>query len=718
MNQQQMFGSALWITTPEDCTFPIIRGSFTVGDKASAQLTVVGLGWFVCYINGQRVGNDAFLPLSTDYESGHYPHDEIMTGHRLYCPQYDISDLLHPGQNTIALYFGGGWYTFRNGKYGDAKAIYRIALTDSEGSREICSGTDDKCGRGFISDYFLTTHECHNYTAFDDACLNAGFDDSAWPNAVPAKPVDTEYLTSSCPPDRVMRTLPLTRNAAGVYDCGENISGWPVLECPANSTVKVIFSEEILPDGSLNMTYSQNQRMEIVTGDQPRTVRPLFTWYAFRYFRIEGDALPTAVEVIHTDVAYASSFDSDNVTLNWLYRAYLNTQLCNMHSGIPSDCPHLERRGYTGDGQLACHAAMTLLDSREFYRKWIMDISDCQDTLTGHVQYTAPVLHSGGGPGGWGCAIIEVPYMYYLHYGDDEFLHTLYPQMLRYFDYLEAHSENMLITSDKKGEWCLGEWCTPIQVILPAPFVNNYFYVKSLGRMIEIARLTGHEEDIPLFEERMAARKQAIVAAYFNMWDGNFVGNVQGANAFAVDIGLGDDRTFAHLVEHYRKTGCYDTGIFGTDVVTRVLFERGEGQLAVDLLTSDKDISYEAIRRQGATTLWEYWTGRRSHSHPMFGAVAAYLSEYLLGIRRLSGTVGYRQLTIAPVLAEQINRISGSQIIDGRTVSVEYSKQDGRLELNVVLPEGISASACLEGREYPLSVGENRIVHLIGKENA
>ena len=26
--------------------------------------------------------------------------------------------------------------------------------------------------------------------------------------------------------------------------------------------------------------------------------------------------------------------------------------LCNMHTGHPSDCPHLERRGYTGDGQL------------------------------------------------------------------------------------------------------------------------------------------------------------------------------------------------------------------------------------------------------------------------------------------------------------------------------------------------------------------------------
>ena len=49
-----------------------------------------------------------------------------------------------------------------------------------------------------------------------------------------------------------------------------------------------------------------------------------------------------------------------------------------------------------------------------------------------------------------------------------------------------------VITSDKKGEWCLGDWCGPNilypdrditshnqQVFLPAPMVNTYFMVKS-----------------------------------------------------------------------------------------------------------------------------------------------------------------------------------------------------------------------------------------------
>ena len=217
----------------------------------------------------------------------------------------------------------------------------------------------------------------------------------------------------------------------------------------------------------------------------------MFTWFAYRYIQVEGEAELLGARVVHTYTDVTATFNCDNITLNWLFDAFINTQLSNMHGGIPSDCPHMERRGYTGDGQLVCHTGMSVLDSQAFYRKWIDDISDCQDVYTGHVQYTAPYIKSGGGPGGWGCAIVEVPYQYYLHYGDAEPMKRLYGQMLRYFDYLEAHSENNLVTSDKPGEWCLGDWCAPGVVALPAAFVNYYFYVKSLMRTVEIAKLIG-----------------------------------------------------------------------------------------------------------------------------------------------------------------------------------------------------------------------------------
>jgi alpha-L-rhamnosidase len=163
------------------------------------------------------------------------------------------------------------------------------------------------------------------------------------------------------------------------------------------------------------------------------------------------------------------------------------------------------------------------MDAKAFYQKWMQDIADCQDTLSGHIQYTAPYIRSGGGPGGWGCAIVEVPYQLYRHYGDKDILAKYYDNMRKYIDYLETHSKNNLVVSDKEGEWCLGDWCGPIilypdkditshnqHVFIPAPFVNTYFMVKSLLCMVDIAKILNKTEDIKEYQTKIAQRKEAI----------------------------------------------------------------------------------------------------------------------------------------------------------------------------------------------------------------
>lgn len=381
-----------------------------------------------------------------------------------------------------------------------------------------------------------------------------------------------------------------------------------------------------------------------------------------------------------------------------------------MHAGIPSDCPHIERCGYTGDGELACHAAMTVLDVGSFYRKWIDDIADCQDVLTGHVQYTAPYIRCGGGPGGWGCAIVEVPYRYYLHSGDAEPMKRLYPQMLRYFDYLDAHSTGELVTSDQAGCWCLGDWCTPDPLILPPSFVNTYFYIKSLQTVQKIAKLLGKTEDLSRLEDAIRSRKDAMTAVYFDLFSHSFLGGVQGADAFADDIGLGDEKTYPSLLRRYETLGKFDTGIFGTEILTRVLFTHGSADLALRLLSSQESASFEGMRRGGATTLWEYWphTGQeRSHNHPMFGAAVVSLFDFVLGIRD-AGDGGYRGLLIAPAENTVLTRACGSRKIQAGRVFVSYEKTESGVHFTVEVPEGVPAKFRYVGEYRTLSAGVNR----------
>lgn len=721
MNINEVFSSAKWLG-PEnygDDGFFFLRGRFTVDEVKSATLRVIGLGFFHCYINGKRVGDDFFLPLSTDYEARkNYPVDEILTGHRIYVPEYDITPLLHSGENVISIHFGGGWYTceVEKSNYGNPKAIWRIFGEDKNGAFDFVSDETNKIAPSFVKDYHFTRTETQDLRHASVNAHSENFDDSAWQNTCPAKPLETEYLFTDCPADRLIRTVDAKKiksgNGYAVYDCGKNISGYPVLKLKGTKGEKIelVCSEELTENNDIHPGFIHGQREFYICGGKDMQVRPLFTWFTFRYFAVYGNAEVECAEVIHSDVKITSDFKSDNELLNWIHDTYVNTQLSNMHTGIPSDCPHLERRGYTGDGQLACHAAMNILDGENFYRKWIGDIRDCQDTLTGHIQYTAPYVRSGGGPGGWGCAIVEVPYQFYKHYGDKTVLEECYPQMLRYFDYLEAHSKADLVISDKEGEWCLGDWCTPESIVLPAPFVNNYFYIKSLNRCIEIAKIIGKTEDIPDFESRIEKRKAAIMTAYFNKWDGNFLGGRQGANAFAVDIGLGDERTYENMVKDYRKRGGYDTGIFGTDILTRVLFEHSDGQLAADLLLSETVHSFAEMKRLGATSLWEYWPRSlrdRSHSHPMFGAVAAYLYDYLLGIRTKDGIAGYSEIVIAPVLVNNVNRIEGYRTLKSGKVSVSYDKKDGNITFNIETPENLQADFVFGGKTYKLSQGKN-----------
>ena len=723
MTQEYFFHNAKWVGAKKRTkdSFAVLKGSFEAESAKNVTLNALGLGFFKCYINGECINPDTFLPLSSDFEAGCDPVDEVISGHRIYVPQFDITPFVKSGKNDIEIHYGGGWYTHRERTYGLPKAIYCITAENENGVEYFVSDENCKIREGSVCQYNFTWEEHHDFSALD------GY---SWESAVLTEGIETEYCSTDCPWDKLIKKLPVKKvketEEGTVYDCGENTTGYPVLKISAEKGEKICvnFAEELAEDGLLDPTHIHGQQFTVISDGKEAFVQPEFTWFGFRYFEVIGKAEPECVKVIYADVPISSTFECDNETLNWIYKTFMHTMLCNMHTGHPSDCPHLERRGYTGDGQLTCNAALTVFDAKAFYEKWMQDIGDCQDVLSGHIQYTAPYLRSGGGPGGWGCAIVEVPYQLYKHYGETEILRKYYPQMRRYIGYLEAHSDYGLVTSDKKGEWCLGDWCGPNilypekditshnqQVVLPAPMVNTYFMVKSLQQMCEIARIIGKEEDIAEYEEKIKYRKGAITAAYFNAFDDNFIMNVQGANSFALDIGLGNEETYENMKSYYKKLGHYDTGIFATDIVTRQLFKRGDSDLAVDLLTHNGDQGFEHWRRNGATTFHEYWDSNRSrsHSHPMFGAPVAYLFEYLLGIRQTENSAGYKSIIIEPMSVDRFGWMKGSITAPNGVVAVSYVNENGKTEFNISIPENTEAVFRYKGTSTKLIQGENAI---------
>ncbi|MDD6062763.1 MAG: family 78 glycoside hydrolase catalytic domain [Oscillospiraceae bacterium] len=710
MTQYEMFKNALWVQASHDCVSPTFRGTFRTRKGETAQITVCGLGFFALYINGEPVTEDRFVPANSHY----HPYADCFCARefgeemacRIYCMQYDLTPYLADGENVLTAEVGPGWY-FR---YGSCKLCYRIRFAD----RDVVSDLSLRWREGPLDEFALTHGEKFDYTKYNynDGFMMPDYDAGGWKCVSQAETPDSRFFVQDCPADRVIRTIVPQKIAESAdtvfYDLGENVTGWPVVHCAQRREITVAAGEVFDPETvSLPEKWAHRQVTSYKCDGTEREYHPQFTWTAGRYYAVSRGAEFVRFEVIHADTPHRSAFSCSDETLNWLYDAYIRTQLCNMHAGIPSDCPHLERRGYTGDGQLTCETAMLTLSCREFYRKWMRDISDCQDRKSGHVQYTAPYVQSGGGPGGWGCAIVEVPYVYYRTYGDPEPLYLYFPQMLRYFDYLNAHSEKDLVVSDQPGQWCLGEWCTPgkktLDLDIPNPFVNNYFFVKSLDRAMEIARVIGEQSHIPALQAMRQRKADALVQNYFDPETGDFAGDRHGANAFAADIGLGDERTVRRLAEHVDDLQGVNVGIFGIDIVPRVLFERGYAAQALRMLTFQKQPSFGYMKACGATTLWEEWDDPRSMSHPMYGAPIRYLFYYILGIRQTADACGYKKIVIDPADLPQISFARGQIETANGVIAVEIDRKNGTL--TVQIPQGVEAAY----KNKPLCAGENRI---------
>ena len=72
-----------------------------------ARLYITSHGLYVAHLNGMRVGDFVLAPGAGDYQK------------RMQYQTYDISNLLHTGENELMVTLGDGWYRGCNGIDGD-----------------------------------------------------------------------------------------------------------------------------------------------------------------------------------------------------------------------------------------------------------------------------------------------------------------------------------------------------------------------------------------------------------------------------------------------------------------------------------------------------------------------------------------------------------------------------------------------------------------------
>ena len=226
--------NAKWVSCDAECQSPIIIRRFNARGVEKAEISLTGLGYFEAKINGQKISDERFVPVVSDYEKRNtakflYPIYDELTNRIYYCT-YDVTKLIKDGENILEIQLGNGWYrqTERvaegNTSYSEIlKTIYRISLETAYGEEEIISDGSETWKNSNIVYNNLFIGEVWDCTQEDQNEKNVKI-------LTDTKSVLSKQIGKA---DKVMRIIrPTLINCIEnkkIYDAGENVSGVVVL---------------------------------------------------------------------------------------------------------------------------------------------------------------------------------------------------------------------------------------------------------------------------------------------------------------------------------------------------------------------------------------------------------------------------------------------------------------------------------------------------------
>jgi len=710
---------------------PYFRKVFSLKDNIkSAIIYVSGLGFYELYLNGQKASDYLLAPAQTNYDRRKltkllYYHDDQSTQRVLY-NTFDVTGLLKSGNNAIGMILGNGWYNQRDRTvegelwYSTPRLILQMEITYKNGHKElICSDDSWKVTTGPILHDGIFTGIIY------DARLELGdwnkpdYDDSGWKMAQLVRKPDGELVSQLAPSDKVIRSFhPLTVTKTGdnsyIYDAGEMISGWLQLKVTGErgNQIQIRHIEELGRD------YGQIDKY-ILKGENIEKYEPRFTWHAFRTFEISGINSPIPlddidIKVINTDVERAGYFECSNQLFNKIYDNYIRTQLGNFHGSISSDCPHRERLGYTGDGQVIVESSIFSFDMTRFYQKWFDDMDDARNKKTGYVPHTVPFGGGGGGPA-WGSAYIIMPWNYYKYYNDKFILERHYNGMKQWVQYLGTRTDSLgIIVREEPDGWCLGDWATPEKIQIPEPLVNTCYYYYITDIMSKVASVLDKNEDKEYFDQLANKIKDDFNLKFFNQETGNYWDGRQGANIFPLAFGMVPENKRSKLIENIiagiRKNRDHlDTGILGTPLLLDVLTHNGLADLAFTIMNQPDFPGFgDYIIGKNASTLWEEWNGRGSHSHPMYGSVISWFFKSLAGINTDATNMGSAHFIIKPVICGDLKYVKAEYNSLYGEISSEWEIKNGEINFIIEIPVNTTATVYLPSQTID-NIEENGI---------
>lgn len=733
--------SADWITGKDiaedsDGTVMNFKRVFQIqGKVTSARLYICGLGYFDAKMNGSNLDDIWYKPQITDYSPRFHPDNPLLgqsMGHRVTYYTYDVTQLLVCGENELNVDVADGYfYNTEKVEYaydfsfGVPRLIYELHFVEDGRERVIRSD-------------FQTLVRKQNYRSL----LYRGdyMDDTTNPSAYEYSRCLTEqmgqFVAPMCQDDRIAeRRKPCSvREVDGgtLYDFGVNHTGGLRFTAETKSDgakIHICYAEVLNEDGRPNYETSIYEERMPDDGRLPNThqqttyilkagrtnLTPRFTWKCYRYawIKTSGDVHIDEMEslFIHMDVRRNGGFQCSDEGLEKINEMFVQTAYCNLHSGLLTDCPHREKRPYTGDGNLVMRSVFYNLDAIPYFYKWFEDMEDAR-TIEGRIPNTVPNFGGGGGFA-WGNAICTLTKELYHYTGDLKVVQRGYQMIKAWLDYYAANRDEDYIIRSCGGTWLLGDWLATDTIVSNVYYINTACYYIAVDTARYLADIIEPGE-AAIWRELQQRIADGINRIFFHPQELRYGHGQQGEDVLALALRIVPEQYETSLrkkvEQHYREETDYhfDTGIVLTPILIQYLTENGYQDIAYRMMTAKNYPSYHTMM-ENETTFCEHWSKKwpdfylgeignsrlvhggsdLSHCHPMYGSIVSWLYEKIAGLNLAH--LYQRQIYITPYFTDYLRKAKAYKETSYGRASVEWENTKQGLKLRISIPENLGA---------------------------
>ncbi|MBN2683815.1 MAG: hypothetical protein JXR40_00915 [Pontiellaceae bacterium] len=233
--------------------------------------------------------------------------------------------------------------------------------------------------------------------------------------------------------------------------------------------------------------------------------------------------------------------------------------------------------------------------------------------------------------------------------------------------------------------------------------VINAFYYLNLCQMADMAAALDKMDESEAYKAKAARLKQRFNEVLLDHQRGIYIdgeGSTHSAlhaNMLPLAVGLVPEKYKKTVADFVISRGMA-CSVYGAQYLLEGLYNAGEAQAALNLMTSTSKRSWVNMMREGSTITMEAWDNEykpnQDWNHAWGAAPANIISRFLLGVRPLEP--GFEKALIQPQTAS-LRQIEGKVPTIRGPISIKIENQGQRFFMDVEIPANMTAKIGLPG---------------------